>query len=107
MEISKARTKLLFELEEIIANECYNPKTRNYGSHGVQDSDGRRYRYPITFIDSQGNRDKRRGLTPQAIPPPEVAITGYYQVGMNELQIMRGLEKLVEYLERNHNLTVE
>jgi hypothetical protein len=105
MEISEERVKLLLDLENIIGNECYNPKMRNYGSFGVREGDGRRYRYPITFIDSQGNKDKRRDPI-AAIPPPEIAITGYYQVGINQLQIIRALNKLVDYLEQKHNLKV-
>ena len=107
MGISKARMKLLFDLEEIIANETYNPKTANHGSGGQRQEDGRRYRYPITFIDAQGNKDKRRVITPQAVPPPDIAMTGYYQVGVNELSIMRALKKVVEHLERKHNLKIE
>ena len=63
--------------------------------------------YPITFIDAQGKKDKRRAITAQAIPPPEIAMTGYYQVGVNELSIMRALNKVVEHLVRKHNLKVD
>jgi len=34
-------------------------------------------------------------------------MTGYYQVGINELLIMRGLNKVIEYLERKHNLKID
>lgn len=105
MAVSKERMKLLFELEEIVANEAYNPN--NYGPGGVRQRGRRNYRYPITFIDAEGNKDKRRVITAQAVPPPDIAMTGYYQVGINQLQIMRALDKVVDYLERKHNLKIE
>src|SRR5665213_1594902 len=107
MAVSKERVKLLFELEEIIGNQCYNPKMANHGPGGVREEDGRGFRYPITFIDAQGKKDKRRTVTAQAVPPPDIAMTGYYQVGVNELSIMRALKKVVEHLERKHNLKIE
>ena len=107
MAVSKERVKLLLELEEIIGNQCYNPKMANHGPGGVREEDGRGFRYPITFIDEQGKKDKRSTITAQAVPPPDIAMTGYYQVGVNELSIMRALNKVVEHLERKHNLKIE
>ena len=101
-KLSEKRKRLLLELEDLIGNECYNANIQNWGSHGVFEGEGREFRYPITFIDSEGKKDKRRST--DATIPVEKAITGYYAFGANQLQIIRALDKVVAYLERKHNL---
>jgi hypothetical protein len=59
-KLSKARSLLLLELESIIGNECYNANIQNWGPNGVFEGEGREFRYPITFIDSDGKKDKRK-----------------------------------------------
>jgi hypothetical protein len=103
-KISKTRMRLLLELENLVGNECYNANIQNWGPHGVFEGEGREFRYPITFIDSEGKKDKRRYT--DANIPAEMAITGYYAFGANQLQIIRALDKVVEYLERKNNLKI-
>jgi hypothetical protein len=58
--ISKTRMKVLLQLENIIGNECYNANIQNWGPNGVFEGEGREFRYPITFIDSRGNKVKTK-----------------------------------------------
>lgn len=102
--MSKDRMQLLLELENIIGNECYNANIQNWGPYGVFEGEGREFRYPITFIDAQGQKVKRRYMDPSL--PAETAITGYYAFGANQLQIIRALNKLVSYLEQHKNLKI-
>jgi hypothetical protein len=89
-------------LENIIGNECYNANIQNWGPYGVFEGEGREFRYPITFVDRQGNKEKY-WRTDGSIPA-EVAITGYYAFGANQLLIIRALDMIVEYLEQHHSL---
>lgn len=104
MPISKKRTQLLLELEAIIGNECYNANIQNWGPHGTFEGEGREFRYPITFLDAQSNKVKRRHTDTNL--PPETAITGYYAFGANQLQIIRALDKVIAHLEKHNNLKV-
>ena len=102
MRISEDRKRLLLVLEDIIGNECYNAKIQNWGPHGVFEGEGREFRYPVTFIDGQGNKIKRKKA--DANIPTDVAVTGYYAFGANQLQIIRALDKVITYLEKHHGL---
>jgi hypothetical protein len=102
MKISENRKRLLLDLEDIIGNECYNANIQNWGPRGVFEGEGREFRYPVTFIDDQGNKIKRK--KPDADIPTDVAVTGYYAFGANQLQIIRALNKVVTYLEKHHGL---
>jgi hypothetical protein len=104
IEPVEKRTRLLLELENLIGNECYNQNIQNHGPGGVFESAGRHIRYPITFIGADGTKLKRK-LVERNLSS-EIAKTGYYAFGANQLQIMRGLEKVLEYLEKHHELKV-
>ena len=98
------RTKLLLTLEALIGNECYNGNIQNWGPGGQHEGEGRRFRYPVTFVDTKGNKLKRK--SPDLQLAPGVAETGYYGFGANQLHIIRGLEKVLEHLERHHGLKI-
>lgn len=102
--ISEKRRHLLLELEDIIGSECYNQNIQNWGPNGVFEGEGREFRYPITFIGSDGNKIKRRNVDNTI--PAAVAITGYYAFGANQLQIIRALDKIVAVLEQQYKFTV-
>ena len=103
-KVSAKRMHLPLELESLVGNECYNANIQNWGPHGIFEGEGREFRYPITFINSEGKKVKRRNT--DANIPAEMAITGYYAFGANQLQIIRALDKVVQYLERKHNLKI-
>lgn len=92
------------ELEKIVGGECYNASIQNWGPHSVFRGEGRDFRYPITYISEQGDKVKRRWI--DTTLPTSVAMTGYYAFGANELHIMRGLEKVLKYLESQHGLKI-
>jgi hypothetical protein len=103
--MKKARMRLLLELESIVGRECYNGNIQNWGAHGTFLGEGREFRYPVTFLDSQGRKDKRWHT--DSSMAPEIAITGYYAFGANQLSIIRALDKVLAYLEREHGLELE
>jgi hypothetical protein len=102
--ISKTRIRLLLELESIIGSECYNANIQNWGPNGVFEGEGRDFRYPITFIDPNGNKIKRKRVDDSL--SSQVATTGHYAFGANQLQIIRALDKVVRHLEEKHNLSI-
>jgi len=99
---SKQRMRLLLELENIIGNECYNANIQNWGPNGVFEGEGREFRYPITFIDSHGHKVKTKSTNDTI--PEEVAVTGFYAFGANQLLIIRALDKVVQRLEQKYGL---
>jgi hypothetical protein len=102
MKMSKTRMRLLLELENIIGRECYNANIQNWGPNGAFEGEGRDFRYPITFVDPDGNKIKRKNVDTSV--PAQVAVTGHYAFGANQLQIICALDKVVSYLEQNHHL---
>lgn len=101
-KVTKRRTDLLLSLEWIVGNECYNANIQNWGPHGVFEGEGREFRYPITFLNTDGKKIKRRGNAEDL--PKEVVLTGHYAFGANELHIMRALDRVLRYLEENQGL---
>jgi hypothetical protein len=102
-KMSALRIRLLLELENIIGSECYNQNIQNWGPNGVFEGEGREFRYPITFIGSDGNKIKRKSVDNNI--PVDVAITGYYAFGANQLQIIRALDRVVSYMEEQYRFT--
>lgn len=104
MGMSKKRLELLLGLEDIVGNECYNANIQNWGPHGTFEGEGREFRYPITFVDSEGKKTKRRYLDHSI--SADLAITGHYAFGANHLHIIRAMDKVVRYLEENHGFKI-
>lgn len=105
--ISKSRRQLLVQLESIVGNECYNGNIQNYGPGGIRKSDGRSFRYPITFREANAAKVK---ISTKAIPhtvSSEMLHSGYYAFGANQLDVMIGLERILQYLEKHYGLVIE
>ena len=102
MAISKKRLALLRELEEIIGKECYHPKIQNRGAGGILESEGRQFRYPITFSGPEGEKVKH--WSGGAELPADMQMTGHYVFGSNKLSVMRALDTLVRHLEETRSL---
>ena len=100
--MNKQRARLLLELEQIIGREFYNAKIQNWGPGGVWEGEGRELRYPISFTDAQGKVLKTRN--PDINMRKEIALTGLYRLGQNELQIVRALDKVLSFLETHYDL---
>jgi hypothetical protein len=102
--MDKRRKELIIALERIIGNEFYNAKIQNYGPGGVFEGEGRDYRYNISFRGKDG-WSKTKFVDP-AIPDAEF-MTGTYKFGQNECAVIRALDEILTYLERNHGLDVK
>jgi len=96
------RQRLILELEDIIGEECYNGNIQNWGPNGTFLGEGRSFRYPITFIDEDGKKIKRRSVDLNMTN--NVARTGHYAFGANRLNIIRGLDYVLNYLEEEYGL---
>lgn len=102
MTIPKKRAQLLLELESLIGNKCYNGNIKNWGAGGVFEGEGREFRYPITFVNESGEKIKKSSKDTALLPA--TIMTGYYAFGANQLHIMRGLARVLRYLEEHHGL---
>lgn len=105
--LSEERRQLLVQLESLIGNEYYSRHIQNYGPGGVRSADGRSFRYPITFRKACGEKVKVNTATVPETISSEVLRSGYYALGANQLDVMKGLERILHYLERHHGLIIE
>jgi hypothetical protein len=106
-QLSSHRRELIAKLESFIGNECYNSRMRNYGPGGVRKSDGRAFRYPISFRLQDGTKKKVKDyFIPKGISANSLR-TGHYSFGANQLDIVAALERVLTYLEKHHGLIVE
>lgn len=104
--ISKDRRKLLVRLESIIGNECYNGSIQNYGPGGVREGDGRAFRYPLTVRTGLNEKTKIRDVSIPPSVPNEALLSGCYSFGANQLDVMNGLNKIIDHLERHYGLVI-
>ncbi|UQI40986.1 hypothetical protein [Vreelandella venusta] len=106
-KLSKNRRNLLAQLESMIGNECYNASIQNYGPGGSREADGRAFRYPLTIrIDDENKQKIRSKRIPDTISDQSLR-SGYYSFGANQLDVMKALNDILVYLEKNHGLNVE
>ncbi len=103
-KVNNARKALLIELESMIGSECYNASIQNWGPGGVFEGEGREFRYPITFRDDEGRKIKKRYVDGDM--NADTVLGGYYAFGANELHIMNGLNRVLDYLEREYQLKI-
>jgi len=105
--MSKARRKLLIQLESILGNECYNANVQNYGPGGVREADGRAFRYPLTVqLNDQDKQKIRDHCVPRTVTD-EALRSGHYSFGANKLDVMSALEKVLQHLEEHHELVIK
>lgn len=105
--LSPARRRLLLQMENMIANECYNASIENYGPGGMREAPGRSIRYPVTLRAQDGRKVKVRDAFIPASATDDMVRGGYYAFGANQLDVMNGLEKILQLLERSHGLRIE
>ncbi len=109
--------KLLHELEYTIGSECYNISIQNFGSGGVWEGEGREFRYPVTFINKDGGKEKYRGKLPftesstgdkaYCILGEERFQSAYYAFGANNLHILRALSLCLKKLEERFDINFD
>jgi hypothetical protein len=108
---------LLHDIEWQIGNECYNGNIQNFGPGGVWEGEGREFRYPVTFINKGGQKEKYTGKLPftesssgekgHCVLGDERYQSAYYAFGANQLYILRGIRKAIEDLEARFGLDFE
>jgi len=96
------KKKLMARMESIIGGRCYNGNIQNWGPNGEWQGEGREFRYPITFLGIDAQKDKCRSTDPSM--KIERMRTGYYAFGANRLHIHQALENILEMLEQEYDL---
>lgn len=99
----RSKKMIISKLESIIGNSFYNASIQNWGPNYERYSDGREFRYPITFLDKDKNKNKCRNRIDPSMPMEQL-LTGHYACGANHIYIIEALEKVIDYLEKNHGL---
>ncbi len=102
--MNEKRKRLLLKLEGLVGREFYNANIQNWGPGGVWEGEGRDFRFPITFVNAKGETKKMK--QPNLELPIEVVKTGYYKLGANELHIIRALDEVLSYLEKDYDLNL-
>jgi hypothetical protein len=113
-ERSLAFYGLLHDMEWHIGSECYNSNIQNYGPGGEWEGEGREFRYPVTFINKNGEKEKFKGRLPFTetsdgkqgfcVLGQSRYSSAYYAFGANELHILRGVRLALEELENRFGL---
>lgn len=98
MKLTKASIELICELEYIIGNKCYNPNSLN----GYTLEEGLEYRYPVSYVDKEGNDTRTRG-TIRSIKKDDIN-TIRYKFGSNHLYIGAAIVNVLEHLETVYGL---
>lgn len=98
MKLTKKTIQLICDLERLIGDECYNPNSYD----GWTLEEGKDYRYPITYTNSDGEEQKTK-YTVKNIDKKSVN-TMHYKFGSNNLFIGIGLQNVLEYLENKFDL---
>lgn len=101
MKLTKKTIQLICNLERLIGAQCYNPNSFD----GWTLEEGREFRYPVTYTDTEGVARKSRS-TLQDLDKKSLN-TMRYQFGSNNLFIGIGLLKVLEYLEKNYDLNFD
>lgn len=108
---------LLHELEHTIGSECYNGNIQNFGPGGVWEGEGRSFRYPVTFTNKKGMKEKYRGKLPrtestsgeiaQCVLGEERYQSAYYAFGANNLHILRALDLCLKSMEQRFGINFD
>lgn len=98
------RKALLLSMERVIARSCYNGSIRNYGAWGVQESDGRFFRYPLTVFNKDSKDVKSKN--PDVGMSLEGLKSSFYQFGKNELHVIEALDFILTSLEEEYGLNI-
>jgi hypothetical protein len=96
---------LICELEQIIGYQTYNGFSENHGARGIYLYSGQSFRYPLTYF-IEDKKQKTKFKMSSELKNEEV-MKSYYAFGANQLHIMMGLMKILNYLEKNYDLKIE
>lgn len=103
MKLTKNTANLIYNIESIIGNKCYNGQS-DYGY-------GDYIRYPVWAYTTQQNKtqvwEKFRYNTQRGSYPnikPNEAKSLEYRFGKNELEIGKAIIEVLEFLEERYNI---
>lgn len=98
MKLTKKTIELVCELEKIIGNQCYNPNSLN----GYTWEEGCEFRYPVNYVNKEGNEIKSRGLVHEV--NKDGINSMHYKFGSNELFIGNAIVKALELIEDKYGI---
>ena len=107
MKLTKKMCNVIADIEYLIGNECYNPKSYD----GWNDIEGCSFRYPVNVPNENGEFTKvhrvnikssymldSKDISPKTLPFMK------YKFGSNELLIGKGIINALEYLENRYGI---
>ena len=102
MNIDKEMMELIFEIEHIIGQECFNPHSYD----GYTGEEGKEFRYPV-WADASQNKDienERRFYGKISNVLPENISSIKYKFGANHLYVGIAIKKILELLEKKYGI---
>lgn len=100
MKITKETTELVFDLEYIIGNSCYNPNSYD----GYTGDEGREFRYPVYAYRSMEDEEPKRFRERIVGIPGEQIETIKYKFGSNHLFIGTAILDVLATLEERYGI---
>jgi hypothetical protein len=111
---SHAFYELLHDIEYEIGSQCYNGNIQNFGPGGSWQGEGRDFRYPVRFINAEGEIQKYRGKLPytksssgeyeECVLGEDTYESAHYAFGANELYMLQGIRKALEKIEKRFGI---
>lgn len=99
MKINQKLTDLICDLEKIIGSECYNGNSYN----GYTDEYGASFRYPVWYQNNELKIECKTRYKIEKIESSDIEKI-YYKFGSNELNIGRGLIRVLAELEKRYGV---
>ena len=97
MQLTKRTIQLICDLERIIGNECYNPNSFD----GWTLEEGKDFRYPVTYTDSEGEEHKTRYTVRDVDKKSVISLDDYHTALVGDFAAIRPLiEQLGTITER-------
>lgn len=103
MKITKEIAELVFDLEYIIGNSCYNPNSYD----GYTGEEGCEFRYPVYAFRSMDDEEPRKFRGRIVGIPREQIETVKYKFGSNHLFIGTAILDILDTLEERYGISFD
>lgn len=103
MKITKEIAELVFDLEYIIGNSCYNPNSYD----GYTGEEGCEFRYPVYAFRSMDDEELRKFRGRIIGIPGEQIETVKYKFGSNHLFIGTAILDILDTLEERYGISFD
>lgn len=103
MKITKEIAELVFDLEYIIGNSCYNPNSYD----GYTGEEGCEFRYPVYAFRSMDDEEPRKFRGRIIGIPGEQIETVKYKFGSNHLFIGTAILDILDTLEKRYGISFD